>query len=130
MSVNIAIVDDDEAILDSLQLLLEDHGWRIWTYPTGEAYLLGRDRPKPDCLILDPHLPGLSGAEVARRASNGRLDIPIIGLSARPCAPLAIELVAAGALVMMQKPVTEKELVAQIESAIHRVDDEECTHNE
>lgn len=123
MSVNIAIVDDDESILDAVKLVLEDEGWRVRTYATGEEFLADFDRHTPNCLILDPNLPGVSGAEVARSVVDGSGQIPIIGLTARPTGPVSTELVNAGAHVILTKPVTTEELVDQIQRAVGSVGD-------
>jgi FixJ family two-component response regulator len=118
MTVSIAIVDDDEDILDAIQLVLEDQGWGVQTYATGEDFLADLRSHKPDCLILDPHLLGLSGGEVARSVANGNDRIPIIGLTARPVSPLAIEVMNAGAGAMLTKPVTAETLIEHIQAAI------------
>lgn len=123
MPVTVAIVDDDEAILDAVQLVLEEQHWDIQTYTTGEEFLADLDIRKPKCVILDPHLAGLSGAEVARSVAETDDCIPIVGLTAQPGSPLTSEVVDAGARVMLTKPVTSEELVYCIRAAIRDVDD-------
>jgi len=118
--LTIAIVDDDEAILDAVQLVLEEQYWDIRTYTTGEEFLADLDNREPKCVVLDPHLPGLSGAEVARSVAEANAHIPIIGLTAQPTSPLASEVVDAGARVMLTKPVTSEELVDYIRAAVSR----------
>ena len=91
MNTCVAIVEDDADVLDAVKTALEQEGWCVWTYATGEAFLedLCAHR-RPDCLILDPHLPGISGAEVARSVKKTQGDVPIVGLSARPESPVGL----------------------------------------
>lgn len=118
MVVSIAIVDSDEAILDAVQFVLENEGWQVWTYATGEDFLADVPHHEPDCIILDPHLPKMNGADVARSVSIGNGRIPIIGLTARPTSPATTEVMQAGAREMLTKPVTFEELVDHIQAAI------------
>jgi len=120
IGVTIAVVDDDEAILDAMRLVLEGQNWDIQTYTTGEEFLADMSNHKPECVVLDPHLPGLSGAEVARSVAQANAGIPIIGLTAQPGSPLAVEVVGAGAWAMLTKPVTSEELVDYIRAAVGR----------
>lgn len=116
----IAVVDDDAEILDSISLVLELHRWRVLTYTTGEAFLADLERVQPDCLILDPHLPGLNGADIARSIVSENRNIPIIGLTARPYGPVVAEVENAGALVMLTKPVTEEVLIDHVRVALRK----------
>jgi two-component system response regulator TtrR len=116
--IDIAIVEDDEAVRDSIQLVLSDFGWRVRTYSGGEDFLADLDDYVPDCLILDPHLPGLSGADVARALAVRNARVAIVGLTARPTSVLAGAVLAAGASAMMTKPVTVEALVNQVLAAL------------
>ena len=114
--VRVAVVDDDRDILDALSLLLAYQSWNVGTYETGDALLSDLDTHYPDCVLLDPHIPGLSGVEVA--SALARFGIPVVGLTARPESPTAIQVVRAGAVTMLTKPATEEVLVKQIKKAI------------
>ena len=119
MTTTVAAVDDDVAILDSIQLLLEFQGWRVRTYTTGEDFIA--DLPNhslPDCLILDPNLPGMSGGAVTR-AIAGR-HVPVVGLTARPTCDEAMEMLRAGARAILTKPATEENLVDQVLAVLHK----------
>ena len=114
----IAIVNDDEAILDALQLLLVVSGWEARTYKTGEAFVDDLSEYKPGCLIIDSHLQGLSGADVARTLSTRYSDIPIIGTTARPGSRLANDLVSASADVMLTKPVSAEHILSKVQAVM------------
>lgn len=115
----VAVVDDDRCILEAVRLAFADaERWEIRTYGDGETLLedVARGSP-PACLVLDPHLPGISGADVAR-ALLRTARVPIVGLTALPTSPLATEMAAAGALVVLTKPVAYERLMSAIEAAI------------
>ena len=119
MPVNIAVIDDDEAILDSVKLVLEEQQWRVRTYTTGEEFLADVNNHGLNCVILDPHLPGVSGVEVARSVARDSPGVPIIGLTAQPVSPLTLQIVNVNARVMLIKPVSAEVLVDQIQTAIN-----------
>lgn len=119
IAATVAIVDDDEAILDSVQLVLAEVRWTVRTYASGEAFLKDLEaKAPPDCLILDPHLRGIDGAAVARSVSGNHASLPIIALTARPHSPLTLQVLDAGASTLLTKPVTVETLINQIEGAI------------
>lgn len=118
MAATIAVVDNNEAILDALGLVLESEGWVVRTYSSGEQFLAEVDHHRPDCLILDPHLPGISGVDIARSLEQHNARIPIIGLSARPNSQLALEVSQAGARVMLVKPASSNEVIEQVQAAL------------
>ena len=118
MPVTVAVVDDDVRFLNAVGLVLEVHGWCVRTYATGESSLADFAHHKPDCVILDPHLLGISGAEIARLIANDDTPVPIVGLTARPTSPMATEVSNAGARVMLTKPVRAEVLIGQVRVAI------------
>ena len=119
MSSTIAIIDDDEAILDSIQLLLESERWRARLYARGRQFLADlRDKLRPDCVILDPHLPDISGGEVVRHVSDTRLQVPIIVWTAKPQSSRVVEILQTDIRVMLIKPVPAEVLIKEIQAAI------------
>ena len=112
----IAIVIPNEAILDALLLLMAVSGLEARTYKSGEAFVDDLSENPPDCLILDSHLPGLSGADVARTLLTRYPEIPIIGVSSRPGNKLANEILSAGADVMLTKPVGAERVVSEVQA--------------
>ena len=120
MSVIVAIVDSDAAVLDSVSLVLEIHGWQVRTYSSGESFLDDLSRRHPDCVVLDPHLPRLSGADVVRTVSKGNGHIPVIALTARPTSKLTADVAKAGVAAVLTKPVSEETLVSSIQEAVKK----------
>lgn len=109
----VAIIDDDAAVLDSLRFLLEVAGCEVTAYASAAAFLADRGA-RPDCIILDHHMPQMTGLElVAQLRTNGvGARIMLITGSATP----AIRARAAelGIAQVMEKPPGEDELVAFI----------------
>lgn len=118
MTLSIALVDNDEAILDSVKLMLESKGWCVRTYATGEEFLADVARYWTDCVIMEPQLPGMSGAEVARSMAKSNGHIPFIGLTSWPVGAVTLEVAKEAAFVMLTKPVSSEELVDNIRGAV------------
>ena len=114
----VAVIDDNDGILDALQLMLEIQGWSVRTYRTGEDFLSDLNDQAPMCLILDPHLPGMSGDELVRLIATSSHNIPIIGLTARPNSAISRAMGARGVVVMLTKPVSGDELLKHIGSIL------------
>ena len=115
----ISIVDDDVSILDSMKLYLESYHWIVRVYLTGEAFLADFDNHSyPDCVVLDPHLPGMSGLDVIQAMPYGGANIPIIGLTARPESSVTLAMTNSGLCVMLRKPVAPEVLIDQLKAAI------------
>ena len=120
-AVTIAIVDDDESILDSLQMVLENQDWNTKTYPSGEAFLADFENNKPDCILLDSHFPGLNGAEVARSIDIAKTNIPVIVLTAYPKSKLTNEIMSLGAREVLVKPITAEVLIDHIQTMLSSI---------
>jgi FixJ family two-component response regulator len=117
--VVVAVVEDDPSILDATQLVLESLGWQACPYATAEAFLTDLEGGKAfDCVLLDPHLPGKSGAEVARGLADS--GIPVLVFTARPDSPLTIATARYGANAVFTKPVDAAALTDAIEALVYR----------
>ncbi|MEH6456538.1 MAG: response regulator [Cocleimonas sp.] len=116
--LNIAIVDDDESVLDAVQTVLDVQGWVTHTYTSGEAFLSDLKHHKLDCIILDSNLPGLSGAAVAQAISTGVKNIPIISLTAYPGSSQTAKIKRLVIHEVLVKPVTAEVLIEHIQKAI------------
>ncbi|GKR00361.1 hypothetical protein KAM472_01230 [Aeromonas caviae] len=100
------LVDDDEAVLDSLRFMLESCDERqLLSFSDGERFLAEVDLHQPACLILDCRMPGLSGPEVQQRLKAAQSPIAILFLTGHGEVPLAVESLKLGAVDFLQKPV-------------------------
>jgi len=112
------LVDDDEAVLDSLRFMLESCDERqLFSFADGERFLAEVDLHQPACLILDCRMPGLSGPEVQQRLKAAQSPIAILFLTGHGEVPLAVESLKLGAVDFLQKPVQLTPLLAAIARA-------------
>jgi FixJ family two-component response regulator len=113
----IQIVEDDDAIRDSLKLLLEARGYTVETYGSGAEFFDDGDPARSKCLILDVNLPGETGFEVLARLRNKGLETPAIFVSGRGTSAVRAQAARAQAAAFFDKPVPPTELLAAIAKA-------------
>lgn len=106
----VCIVDDDEAVRDSLSLLLESGGVATCSFPSADAFLRA-GAPEMACLILDLHMPGTSGLELLRLLRKRGLSLPVFVVSGRRDPMLDAEVQAAGATDLLSKPFDDEVLL-------------------
>ena len=119
---HILIVDDDRLVLSGLAAGLEMFGYIVAKASSGEEALAMLDSVKPDLVVMDACLPGISGIETAKQIQQ-RFGIPVIFLSAYDDPQIVRDAVALGGLSYLVKPITVKQLVPAIESALARAGD-------
>lgn len=112
------IVDDDDAVRDSLGLLMKSVGLKARVFDSAESFMENYKPADTGCLVLDIRMPGMSGIELQRELSNRKWELPIIFITAHGDIPMAVEAVRNGALDFVQKPFDDKELVGKIEKAL------------
>ncbi len=106
----VCIVDDDEAVRDSLCLLLESGGLDTRSFASADAFLEGGAQDMA-CLILDLHMPGTSGLELLRLLRKRGLSLPVFVVSGRRDPLLDAEVQAAGATDLLAKPFDDEVLL-------------------
>jgi RNA polymerase sigma factor (sigma-70 family) len=109
------VVDDDEAVRDSLQWLLEASSYRVETYDSAEAFLAGFDPKAIACLILDVRMPGMSGLELQDELLARKLALPIIFITGHGDVPMAVSTMKKGAVDFIEKPFDQTALKALVE---------------
>lgn len=109
------VVDDDEAVRDSLQWLLEASDYRVATYDSAEAFLAGFDPNAIACLILDVRMPGMSGLELQDELLARKLNLPIIFITGHGDVPMAVSTMKKGAVDFIEKPFDQTALKALVE---------------
>ncbi len=113
--LTIAVVEDEPAVLDAFQMVLTKASWRVLLCARAEALFAWLDTGEAiDCVLMDPNLPGMNGAEAVALLQHRYPALPVIGISASPDGPLAHATSRAGARVMLAKPVNAAKLVATI----------------
>ncbi|HOW17537.1 MAG TPA: response regulator [Phycisphaerae bacterium] len=114
------LVDDDPAVRESLQWLLESEGLRVEVYASGREFLDRYDPDRPGCLLLDVRMPGLSGLEIQERLAAEPISVPVIIITGHGDVPLAVRAIKAGAVDVIEKPLSHEVLMARIKAALAR----------
>lgn len=114
------IVDDDEAVRKSLQLLLSTVDIESTPYPSGTEFLEDFDASMQGCIVLDIRMPGLSGLEVQKQLSERGNAMPIVFITGHGDVPMAVEAMQQGAFDFVQKPFREQELMDRVTQALSR----------
>jgi FixJ family two-component response regulator len=103
----VAVVDDDEAVRRALARLIRSLGFEAQAFATGDEFLSSLARREPDCLILDLHMPHLSGFEVQERLAQAGVRVPIIVLTGHHSPEGERRVRGAGAAAYLRKPVDD-----------------------
>jgi FixJ family two-component response regulator len=114
----IAIIDDDQSILDGLSALFESLGYRSAVFPSAEEYLLSRLKTDTRCLIVDVHLRGMSGPDLQSHLIADGNCTPIVFITGRFEQIVRNRVIAAGALDYLIKPFIEKSVIDCIQKAL------------
>ena len=116
----IYIVDDDEAVRDSLSLLLESAGHLVEAFEAAADALASCRSKVPVCVITDVRMPEMDGLEFQEKLSSARIDVPVIVMTGHADVPLAVRAMKAGAVDFIEKPFSDDAILASIESAMKR----------
>lgn len=112
------LVDDDEAIRDSLSWLLESRGVKCLSYASGEAFLAACNTSVAGCLLLDIRMDGMSGPELFEELSQRGCTLPVIFLTGHGDVAMAVSALKKGAFDFVEKPCNENELVNRVIEAL------------
>lgn len=104
------VVDDDEAVRDSLRRMLASVDWLVETYASAQEFLSTFDRSKTGCLVLDVRMPGMTGPELQSRLQAEGADVPIVFLTAYGDVPTAVQALKSGAFEFLEKPLRAESL--------------------
>lgn len=114
----IYVVEDDDALRDSLCWLIESAGYAVTTYRNAESFLAYLEPEGGDCLVLDVRMPGMNGLELQERLIRRRRHIPIIFITGHGDVPMAVGAIKRGAYDFIEKPFQDQDLLARIESVV------------
>jgi RNA polymerase sigma factor (sigma-70 family) len=119
------IVDDDPAIRNSLQLLIEMQGIAVRTFSTAATFLEAYKPSEAGCLILDVRMPGMNGLALQRELIRQSFELPIIVLTGYADIPAAIRALKSGAVEFLEKPIEDDILLDHVRRAL-ALDAERC----
>jgi FixJ family two-component response regulator len=111
------VVDDDEALRDSLRWLLESSGYRISAYASAERFLAAYKPGLASCLVLDVRMRGITGLQLQQELIRRGETLPIIFITGHGDVPMAVNAVKSGAFHFLEKPFQDAQLLALIDQA-------------
>jgi FixJ family two-component response regulator len=116
--IEISVVDDDASVREGLVSLMQSHGYITEAFQSGADFLASRRQPR--CLIVDMHMPGMTGLELGERLASAGRSIPTILITARPDEGVRARALQAGVLCYLTKPFSEDQLLECIGEALGR----------
>jgi FixJ family two-component response regulator len=114
----IAIVDDEESVRRALKRLLLSAGFRAVAFSSGAEFLASLQTNSPSCVVLDLHMPGLSGFDVQSRLSTGGHAVSVVIITGHDTPESQQRVLAAGATAYLRKPVDDQILLDAVTAAI------------
>ena len=112
------VVDDDEAVRDSLSMLLGSVGLDVETYGSASEFLESFDPLRQACLVLDVRLPGMSGLELQKELAARGNELPIVFITGHGDVPMAVQAMQRGAVDFLEKPFKEQDLLDRVSKAL------------
>ncbi len=114
------VVEDDEAVRDSLELLLKSDGKQVKPYPSATDFLGDYSEEMAGCIVLDIRMPGMDGMELQKKLNARHCLLPIIFVTGHGDVPLAVDAMKEGAVDFIQKPYREEALLEKIDAALEQ----------
>lgn len=116
--MTITLIEDDEAVLDSLRLLLQMRGFAVTTFNSAEAFLASPQSKSSTCIVSDVRLPGKSGVDLQRMLAAKGIDTPFILITGHGDIATAVTAMREGVSDFIEKPYDAERLIASIERAL------------
>jgi two-component system response regulator FixJ len=116
----IALIEDDEAILRSLGMLLERRGVTVRAYASAESFLADAEAGPAHCVVTDIRMPGMSGLELQRELKARDAAVPVILITGHGDIAMAVQAIKQGAFDFIEKPLDDERLIASIAQAVER----------
>jgi len=116
------IVDDDEAVRQSLAFMLSSAGLAVRVYESASAFLAGLDTVQDGCLVTDIRMPDMTGIDLLRRIRAKSRSLPAIVITGHGDVPLAVEAMKAGAIDFIEKPFDEEAILNAVKTALERAE--------
>ena len=112
------VVDDDDAVRDSMRILLESHGMTVCDYACAPDFLAANETAIEGCLLLDLHMPGMTGLELLEILRKRGYHLPVVMITGRSDSQLRERALRAGAVTLLDKPVDEDVLIRSLSGAL------------
>jgi two-component system, LuxR family, response regulator FixJ len=119
-TATVHIVDDDDALRESLAFLLGTARINVATHASASAFMEAIPGVKLSCVITDVRMPGMSGVDLLKRLREMKIEVPVIVITGHGDVPLAVEAMKVGAIDFLEKPFDDEVLLASVKAAIER----------
>ena len=118
---SVHVIDDDEAVRDSLAFLFDSAGVPVRTYESAVAFLEGTGGGVDGCVVTDVRMPDMSGLDLLRELVSRGVTAPVVVITGHGDVPLAVEAMKAGAFDFLEKPFDDERLLSLVSRAMERV---------
>ena len=122
------VVDDDEAVRDSLQWMLEGKDYRVRCFDSAESFLSRYDAREVACLIADIRMGGMTGLELQTRLIEGHSPLPLAFITGHGDVPMAVDTMKKGAMDFIQKPFNDEQLLPLVERMLEQARESFADH--
>lgn len=113
------VIDDDDALRDSIRMFLANEGLEVKTYGSADAFLAGLDSaPATGCVVTDVRMPGMSGMDLLAEIAKMGLALPVIVVTGHADVPLAVRAMKKGAVDLLEKPFQADDLIDAVRRAL------------
>jgi len=120
LQATVFVVDDDDAVRNSLRLLLKSVSLPVVAYASAPEFLDAYDTNQPGCVVLDIRMPGMGGLELQQQLNMRGAVIPLVFISGHGDIPMAVEAMQQGAFDFLQKPFRDQDLIDRVRRALER----------
>lgn len=117
---SVIVIENDASFRRSLERLLRTGGFQVFGFGCAADFLAAPRSLGPACLVLDVHLPGVSGLDLQRDLMHGDNSLPVVFLTGRGDIPMSVRAMKQGAIEFLTKPVRAEQLFAAVRQAIER----------
>jgi two-component system response regulator FixJ len=124
------VIDDDDALRESVAFLLRAASFEVKGFPSAQAFLAALPDPSLSCVITDVRMPDMSGIELVKRLKELKVDVPIIVVTGHGDVALAVEAMKLGAADFFEKPFNDDLLLASVRAALKQQDHQTKRHAE
>lgn len=117
------VVDDDDAVRDSLAVLLESAGLTVEAFPGAQPVLDRCGTMVPDCIVTDVRMPGMDGMQLFAALVKANIEVPVVIMTGHGEVPLAVAAMKAGVADFVEKPFADEAILGSISGAIRKHQD-------
>jgi two-component system, LuxR family, response regulator FixJ len=119
---NVYVIDDDEAMRDSLQFMLDSADFQVSLFDSADKFLEFLSGIAFGCVVSDIRMPGIDGIELLKRLKATHSTLPVIIMTGHGDVPLAVEAMKLGAIDFLEKPFEDDRLIGMIELALRQAE--------